>query len=231
MTTINIEKLQLHEEEVKCLCNLGFAQAQVQEYSTSVNTFSVAVSKAKKLNNRLLIVQSLEGLGSALYHLKQYSESQLYFEKALTIVSANKKDDSGLAKERLMEKISDVVEIQKAKESSVHGLMSTTTDDDYIERVTEYFSNIDSSNNSSSANISVFGSPTATSGNVGVGFGSGVREGCLALGRSAKETYVVKNGEIHQTGSDDTPVAGETRTQERNSSPPSSSSSSFCIIL
>lgn len=208
---------------------MGFAQAQVKDFTASANTFSVALSKAEKLNNKLLIMQSLEGLGSAFYHLKQYSKSQIYFEKALTLISTNNEQDSGLAKERLMEKIS-VVQMQRTKESG--GLTSTGTDEDYLERVTEYFSNIaDSSNNSSSANISVFSSPGTqkdliTSSNGGVGFGNGVKEGCLALGRSAKDIYTVRNGEIHQT-TGDTPTITRRRTRKHEQN----SSSSFCIVL
>ena len=53
--------------------------------------------------------QALEGLGTVCYHTQQYTNSVSYFEQALQVLD-QVSDNTGLARERVMEKLSFVTE-------------------------------------------------------------------------------------------------------------------------
>ena len=95
--------------EAKCLCNLALAQSQVQDYTNAAQSFSVVLTTAQSTGNTLLQFQALEGLGTICYHTQQYTNSVSYFEQALQVLD-QVGDNTGLARERVMEKLSFVTE-------------------------------------------------------------------------------------------------------------------------
>ncbi len=166
-------KSKLYKDEVECLCNLGYAEAQNNDYSNSAKSFITSLAKAEEIRNNLLIVQSLEGLGSVYYHMKQFDKSQNYFEKALKVMMECNGDDIGLAKERIMEKLSEVIEIQSA-------VKTPSVSESYIEEMTNYLSNCKSEDDShTSSTNSVLSKDTILV----------VHEGCLALGQNTKDHF------------------------------------------
>ena len=208
-----IGKAKLHNDEVKSLCNLGHAQAQIADYINSANTYSIALTKAEQIQNALLIVQSLEGLGSVYYHMKQFSKSQDYFEKALEVMTECN-NDVGLAKERIMEKLSDAIEQSNSTETS-------KLSESYLIDMTNYLSNCksddDNSDSSShSTTVSVFSKDTSRI----------MHEGCLSLGPNAKVQYTTT-----ATVDNNTIVPINEPIQQPLSSGRYSNKTKTCIIL
>ena len=205
---------KLFTDEVKCICNLGFAQTQLHDFNSSVSTFSVGLSKAEQLSEEYLLVQCLEGLGSVHYHMKQYNKSQTNFEKALEVLS--RCEDTGLAKERVMEKLSDLIELQsKARRTSVEN-ETTCNDSSYLEEMTQYLTTCSRTSDDDSSSIVA----TYSNGTVDPVV---VREGCLALGPLAKDQYRVEAGTIQEINPSTEPPQPTIPTNNN-------SSSSICII-
>ena len=104
--------------ESKCLCNLAFAQAQLKDYPEAAKNFSNALAKAHKVRNNYIQFQACEGLGAINYHMGKYGEAVTYFKQALGILDKIK-HETGIPRERVMEKLSDAEEalqIMKAKQ-------------------------------------------------------------------------------------------------------------------
>ena len=216
--TLYTGRNKLYTDEVKCMCNLGFAQAQLHDFTSSVSTFSVGLCKAEQLSEGYLLVQCLEGLGSVHYHMKQYSKSQTNFEKALEVLSTC--EDTGLAKERVMEKLSDLMELQfKARKTSVEN-ETTCNDSSYLEEMTQYLTTCSKTSDDDSSSIVANDSTRihAASNTVVV------REGCLALGPLAKDQYRVEAGTIQE-------INPSTEAPQPTVPTNNNRSSSICIIL
>ena len=101
--------LKKYDCEIKCLCNLAFAQSQLRNYTLSLSTFREALEKARTIDNAFLQFQACEGLGVCYYHLNQHSKAVESFNSALQFLDTIK-EDTGIARERVMEKLSDVTE-------------------------------------------------------------------------------------------------------------------------
>ena len=82
------------------------------DYSTSASTFTEALDKAQTTGNTCLQFQACEGLGVCQYHMEQYSEAVDSFNTALELLDKIK-EDTGIARERVMEKLSDTTEIMQ----------------------------------------------------------------------------------------------------------------------
>ena len=95
--------------EAKCLCNLAYAQTQLNNYSSSAESFTKALGRAGAANNPYLQFQSAEGLAASSYHLGQYNAAIKHFNLALTLLDQIG-EDTGMARERVMEKLSDARE-------------------------------------------------------------------------------------------------------------------------
>ncbi|XP_019856666.1 PREDICTED: tetratricopeptide repeat protein 28-like [Amphimedon queenslandica] len=103
--------------EAKCLCNLALCQTQLQEYPLAHQSFTTALSLAQSETNNPLAFQALEGLGSLSYQTKNYEEARRCFNEALELLDSMRGEDTGLARERVMEKLSHVTEtLQKGPE-------------------------------------------------------------------------------------------------------------------
>ena len=244
-------KAKLCDAEVKCLCNLAFAQAQIKDYTSSASTFTLALSKAEQTLNKVLIVQALEGLGSVCYHMKKLEESKNHFEKALEITVGGG-SNVGIARERIMEKLSDVVEAITVNQTDNTGTKhkprfslntvdnrklargtSQASDDRYLTEMTQYLSNnypsdqgsLSTLNSSESASLpnSVFSSPRSTQHTP-----EEFSEGCLALGPDTKRLYTVGNLRHQGIILRDSHSSQPHLNQPSNTTPPNSS---FCIVL
>ena len=89
----------------------------MQEYPLAHQSFTTALSLAQSETNTPLSFQALEGLGSLSYKTKDYEEAKRYFNEALELLDSMRGGDTGLAKERVMEKLSHVTEtLQKGPE-------------------------------------------------------------------------------------------------------------------
>lgn len=93
--------------EAKCYCNLAFAYGQLKDFVAAAESFSLALTIAKSVGNLTLTFQALEGLGAVSFCTQQLSKAADYFQQALQVL-AKIKDDTGMARERVMEKLSDV---------------------------------------------------------------------------------------------------------------------------
>lgn len=117
-------KMENNNSEIKCLCNLAFARSQLKDYSASASTFSEAFTKAQTVNNLYLQFQACEGLGACHYHLKQYSEAAGSFNSALELLD-QMEGDTGLVRERVMEKLSDATEAIDLSHGQTSGTLDT----------------------------------------------------------------------------------------------------------
>ena len=106
------DKLHKYSSESKCLCNLAFAQSQLHEYPSATKSYHQALTKAHSSHDKHLIFQASEGLGAIHYAMGLHSEAIGYFNEALTALGAID-TDTGLARERVMEKLSQVVEASR----------------------------------------------------------------------------------------------------------------------
>ena len=97
---------------MKCLCNLAVAHAQLQDFDKAKEIFTSALEKATLVNDHILQLQAHEGLGSVYYQMKKFPKAKESFHNALAVLH-HIKYDTGLARERVMEKISDVVEAEQ----------------------------------------------------------------------------------------------------------------------
>ena len=105
-------QLENYQAQVKCLCNLAVAHAQLKDFGKARETFTSALEKATLVNDHILQLQAHEGLGSVYYQIKKFAEAKESFHNALAVLQ-HIKYDTGLARERIMEKISDVMEAEQ----------------------------------------------------------------------------------------------------------------------
>ena len=90
----------------------------MKDYPESAKNFSNALAKAHKARNNYLQFQASEGLGAINYHMGRYGEAVSYFKQALEILNEIRQD-TGIPRERVMEKLSDAEEalqMMKAKQ-------------------------------------------------------------------------------------------------------------------
>lgn len=97
---------------MKCLCNLAIAHAQLKDLTKAKETFTSALEKATLVDDYILQLQAHEGLGSVYYQMKKFPKAKESFHNALGVLQ-HVKYDTGLARERIMEEISDVVEAEQ----------------------------------------------------------------------------------------------------------------------
>ena len=103
--------------EAKCLCNLAFAQTQLKDFPAAAESYSCALERAQSTCNPYLQFQACEGMGAAYYQMEQYSEAIQYFNQAILSLD-DIKQDTGIARERVMEKLSDATEaLQLSKQA------------------------------------------------------------------------------------------------------------------
>lgn len=105
-------QLENYQPQVKCLCNLAVAHAQLQDFNNAKEIFTSALEKATVVNDHILQLQAHEGLGSVYYQMKQFPKAKESFHNALGVLQ-HIKYDTGLARERVMEKISDIMEAEQ----------------------------------------------------------------------------------------------------------------------
>lgn len=105
-------QLENSQAQVKCLCNLAVAHAQLKDFNDAKEAFTTALEKATLINDHILQLQAHEGLGSVYYQMKKFSKAKESYHNALGVLQ-NIKYDTGLARERVMEQISDIVEAEQ----------------------------------------------------------------------------------------------------------------------
>ena len=108
-------KVKNYNSECKSLCNLAFAQTQLNQLQEAAISFSNALAKANLAKNLYLQFQTCEGLGCVHHQMGNHKEAAGNFQQALTILD-HIKEDTGIARERIMEKLSEVLE-----ELGMHG--------------------------------------------------------------------------------------------------------------
>ena len=112
-----VEKTNNSNSEAKCLCNLAFAQTQLKDLPAAAESYSRALERAQSTCNPYLQFQACEGMGAAYYQMEQYSEAIQYFNQAILSLD-DIKQDTGIARERVMEKLSDATEaLQLSKQA------------------------------------------------------------------------------------------------------------------
>ena len=105
----HVGKTNNSNSEAKCLCNLAFAQTQLKDFTAAAESYSSALERAQSTCNPYLQFQACEGMGAAYYQMEQYSEAVRYFNQAISSLN-DIKEDTGIARERVMEKLSDAAE-------------------------------------------------------------------------------------------------------------------------
>ena len=121
---VHAGKLQSHSSEIKCLCNLAFAKSQLGDYSSSASSFTEALSRAQTAGDVCLQFQSCEGLGASHYRMNEYSKAVDSFTSALELLDKIE-EDTGIARERVMEKLSDATEALQRTEEPTNQALST----------------------------------------------------------------------------------------------------------
>jgi tetratricopeptide (TPR) repeat protein len=102
-------RLESQEVEIKCLCNLAFAQSQLGDYTSASATLTKAEERAHATKNTDLQFQTCETLGGLYYHMSQFPEAERAFNSALELLDKTG-GDTETARERVMKKLSDVKE-------------------------------------------------------------------------------------------------------------------------
>ena len=121
LLNVHVGRTKNHNSESKSLCNLAFAQSQLKDFQAASKSFSNALAKAHLAKNNFLQFQACEGLGSVHYQMGQFGETVSYFNQALGILNSIK-EDTGVARERVMEKLSDASEaLERMKERYTQG--------------------------------------------------------------------------------------------------------------
>ncbi len=105
-----------HSSESKCLCNLATAQLHLGQPEEAAISYSNALATAYKYGNIYIQLQACEGLGSINIWWKKYGDAVGYFKQALVLLD-NIKEDSGIARERVMEKLSKALELLEVDRS------------------------------------------------------------------------------------------------------------------
>lgn len=100
------------------------AHAQLKDYGKAKEIFTSAVEKATLANDYILQLQAHEGLGSVYYQMKKFPKAKESFHNALAVLQ-HIKYDTGLARERIMEKISDVVEAEQQQMVAFQNALDT----------------------------------------------------------------------------------------------------------
>lgn len=102
-------KVKNYNSECKSLCNLAFAQTQLNQFQEAAISFSNALARAHLAKNLYLEFQTCEGLGCVHHQMGSHGEAAGNFQQALAILD-HIKEDTGIARERIMEKLSEVSE-------------------------------------------------------------------------------------------------------------------------
>lgn len=119
-----------HNSESKTLCNLAYAQTQLNQLKEAAKTFSNALTSAYQANNNFLQFQTCEGLGSTNHQMGRYGDAVGCFEQALTILDTIG-EDTGIARERVMEKLSESTEaLEQRKEVSQESTLQSRGDEE-----------------------------------------------------------------------------------------------------
>lgn len=87
-------------------------------HNLAINTYSEALLTAHCSRDKLLVIQASEGLGAVYFNTGQYNNAIENYKQALEVLDTVS-SDTGLARERVMEKLSCVIE--KRGEDSVDG--------------------------------------------------------------------------------------------------------------
>lgn len=121
-------KVRNHNSEAKSLCNLAFAQIQLSQFQEAAKAFSNALAKAHLAKNTYLQFQTCEGLGSIHHQMGRFGEAASYYQQALTILDEIR-EDTGIARERVMEKLSQASEALKEAKIKRERDASLSSDD------------------------------------------------------------------------------------------------------
>ena len=116
-TDLSAGKTKNYNSEAKCLCNLAFAQTQLKDFPAAAESYSCALERAQSSRNPYLQFQACEGTGAAYYQMEQHGDAIRYFNQAILSLDEIKQD-TGIARERVMEKLSDATEaLQLSKQA------------------------------------------------------------------------------------------------------------------
>lgn len=188
------ERFQKPSSECKCWCNLAFAQSKLGDNHKAISSYNTALTKARATNDNFLVFQASEGLGAIHFVLGQATEAEQFFKEALSILD-NIETDTGLARERVMEKLSCVYEASNSKpeqatvvlnkskplerldsvDADLTAYMTSYAKESSAESVTEVFCSPHKEGSLSETNLP----PTPLH----------VGEGSLALGERTREVY------------------------------------------
>ncbi len=91
------------------MCNLALAQCRLGDNHKAITSYTKALTRAQATNDRYLVFQASEGLGAIHFALGKATEAEQFFKEALSVLDSIG-DDTGLARERVMEKLSCVLE-------------------------------------------------------------------------------------------------------------------------
>lgn len=89
----------------------------MKEFTNAAHSFSLALRKAHKANSHHLLFQASEGLGAVYYRIGRYGEAVNHFKQCLEFLN-NIKEDTGIARERVLEKLSDAIEASQKADTS-----------------------------------------------------------------------------------------------------------------
>ena len=108
-----------HNSEAKCLCNLAVAEIHLGDYVAAKTSYVNACRQAKAAGNLYLQFQASEGLGSLCIQTNHPKDAIHHLKQALKMLD-DIKQDTGMARERVMEKLSDATEALRKDNPNHH---------------------------------------------------------------------------------------------------------------
>ena len=110
--------------EARCHCNQAVAETRLGQWDNAEKCFQLALQRGKEEKDLLVQFQAFEGLGSVCYQLERHDVAKDNFEQAIKCLERIG-GNIGLVRERVLEKLADVIEAQIAVKEKQFGTNAT----------------------------------------------------------------------------------------------------------
>ena len=110
--------------EARCHCNQAVAETRLGQWECAEKCFQLALEKGREERDLLVQFQAYEGLGSVCYQLERHDAAKDSLEQAIKCLETIG-GNIGLARERVLEKLADVIEAQIIAKEKLFGTNGT----------------------------------------------------------------------------------------------------------
>ena len=122
--------------EAKCYCNKAVAESSLEQWSAAEETLEVALQRAIHEEDKSIQFQVYEGLGAVCFALEKTGKAREHLEAAVRCLEAIG-GDIGLVRERVLEKLADVTEVEIAEKERTMNIHTEETDGPYGQDIDE----------------------------------------------------------------------------------------------